>query len=126
MQYIEKITNGYIFVLSFLNICVVNTIYLFSFVETPRKFIIAEFHQSIISTDRKLCNNKFTWCFHKLNKYIFVLFKAKQVKFRRAATEKRFLSFNSKLRFNKALKCYLVLLFFCIISTKFPVVLATI
>ena len=27
------------------------TIYLLSFVETPRKFIIA--------------NNKFTWCFHK-------------------------------------------------------------
>ena len=45
--------------LSFLYVCMVNTIYLLSFVETPRKFIIAEL------TDRKLCNNKFTWCFHK-------------------------------------------------------------
>ena len=27
---------------SFLYVCMVNTIYLFSFVETPRKFIIAE------------------------------------------------------------------------------------
>ena len=30
------------FVISFLYVCMVNTIYLFSFVETPRKFIIAE------------------------------------------------------------------------------------
>ena len=30
------------FVLSFLYVCMVNTIYLLSFVETPRKFIIAE------------------------------------------------------------------------------------
>ena len=29
-------------VLSFLYVCMVNTIYLLSFVETPRKFIIAE------------------------------------------------------------------------------------
>ena len=29
-------------VISFLYVCMVNTIYLFSFVETPRKFIIAE------------------------------------------------------------------------------------
>ena len=28
--------------LSFLYVCMVNTIYLLSFVETPRKFIIAE------------------------------------------------------------------------------------
>ena len=28
--------------ISFLYVCMVNTIYLFSFVETPRKFIIAE------------------------------------------------------------------------------------
>ena len=28
--------------LSFLYVCMVNTIYLFSFVETPRKFMIAE------------------------------------------------------------------------------------
>ena len=28
--------------LSFLYVCIVNTIYLLSFVETPRKFIIAE------------------------------------------------------------------------------------
>ena len=28
--------------MSFLYVCMVNTIYLFSFVETPRKFIIAE------------------------------------------------------------------------------------
>ena len=32
--------------------------------ETPRKFITAEL------SIRKLCNNKFTWCFHQLNKYI--------------------------------------------------------
>ena len=32
----------HIIVLSFLYVCMVNTIYLFSFVETPRKFIIAE------------------------------------------------------------------------------------
>ena len=31
-----------IIVISFLYVCMVNTIYLFSFVETPRKFIIAE------------------------------------------------------------------------------------
>ena len=35
----------------------VNTIYLFNFVETPRKFIITKID--------KACNNKFTWCFHK-------------------------------------------------------------
>ena len=29
------------FILSFLYVCMVNTIYLLSFVETPRKFIIA-------------------------------------------------------------------------------------
>ena len=29
-------------ILSFLYVCMVNTIYLLSFVETPRKFIIAE------------------------------------------------------------------------------------
>ena len=54
------------FTLSFLYVCMVNTIYLLSFVETPRKFIIAELsirklgsssvliiHQSsIISTDK--------------------------------------------------------------------------
>ena len=47
--------------ISFLYVCMVNTIYLFSFVETPRKFIIPElsihklgssiFLSSIISTD---------------------------------------------------------------------------
>ena len=38
--------------ISFLYVCMVNTIYLFSFVETPRKFIIAELSNSrIISTD---------------------------------------------------------------------------
>ena len=37
----SKIVNTY-FRLSFLYVCMVNTIYLFSFVETPRKFIIAE------------------------------------------------------------------------------------
>ena len=70
-------------VISFLYVCMVNTIYLFSFVGTPRKFIIAELsirklgsspvliiilNNNIISTDedpslatdRKLCNNKFT------------------------------------------------------------------
>ena len=45
---------------SFLYVCMVNTIYLFSFVETPRKFIIAELSirelgssssNTIISTD---------------------------------------------------------------------------
>ena len=61
------------------------TLYLFSFVETPRKFIIAELSirklgsSSVLIilkvdedirrrsklTDRKLCNNKFTWSFHK-------------------------------------------------------------
>ena len=35
----------------------VNTLYLFNFVETPRKFIIAKID--------KACNNKFTWRFHK-------------------------------------------------------------
>ena len=42
------------FSLSFLYVCMVNTIYLFSFVETPRKFIIAELSNSkgrTISTD---------------------------------------------------------------------------
>ena len=29
-------------VISFLYVCMVNTIYLFSFVETPRKFMVAE------------------------------------------------------------------------------------
>ena len=70
-------------VISFLYVCMVNTIYLFSFVGIPRKFIIAELsirklgsspvliiilNNNIISTDedpslatdRKLCNNKFT------------------------------------------------------------------
>ena len=56
--------------ISFLYVCMVNTIYLFSFVETPRKFIIAELSihkhwRRPELTDRKLCNNKFTWCFHK-------------------------------------------------------------
>ena len=32
----------YYIILSFLYVCMVNTIYLLSFVETPRKFIIAE------------------------------------------------------------------------------------
>ena len=36
------ITLGNIFSLNFLYVCMVNTIYLLSFVETPRKFIIAE------------------------------------------------------------------------------------
>ena len=36
-------TNGkLILLISFLYVCMVNTIYLLSFVETPRKFIIAE------------------------------------------------------------------------------------
>ena len=35
----QLVTN---LVLSFLYVCMVNTIYLLSFVETPRKFIIAE------------------------------------------------------------------------------------
>ena len=43
------------FFLSFLYVCMVNTIYLLSFVGTPRKFIIAELSirklGSIISTD---------------------------------------------------------------------------
>ena len=33
--------NGKLYVISFLYVCMVNTIYLFRFVETPRKFIIA-------------------------------------------------------------------------------------
>ena len=33
---------AFIEVLSFLYVCMVNTIYLFSFVKTPRKFIITE------------------------------------------------------------------------------------
>ena len=41
------------------NVATILLIYLLSFVETPRKFIIAEL------SIRKLCNNKFTWCFHK-------------------------------------------------------------
>ena len=48
------------------------SIYLFSFVETPRKFIIAELSirklgssSVLIMLLGKLCNNKFTWCFHK-------------------------------------------------------------
>ena len=62
------------------------------FVETPRKFITAKLSirkpgsSSVLIicymillalmktglTDRKLCSNKFTWCFHKqLNYYIF-------------------------------------------------------
>ena len=35
----QKINSN---VISFLYVCMVNTIYLLSFVETPRKFIIAE------------------------------------------------------------------------------------
>ena len=39
-----NITSRYVhyLVISFLYVCMVNTIYLFSFVETPRQFIIAE------------------------------------------------------------------------------------
>ena len=55
--------------ISSLYVCMVNTIYLFSFVETPRKFIIAklsiEKKRRYELTDRKFCNNKFQWCFHK-------------------------------------------------------------
>ena len=36
----------------------------YNFVETPHKFIIAEL--SIYgSVDRKLCDNKLTWCFYE-------------------------------------------------------------
>ena len=45
-----------------------NEIHLFSFVEAPRKFIKAELTIRKLRsqlTDQKLCNNKFTWCFHK-------------------------------------------------------------
>ena len=38
------------------------------FVETPRKFITAKLSRSGL-TDRKLCSNKFMWCFHKQNYY---------------------------------------------------------
>jgi hypothetical protein len=55
------------------------------FVETPRKFITAKLSirkpgsSSVLIiywwrsglTDRKLCSNKFTWCFHKQNYYMF-------------------------------------------------------
>ena len=37
--------------LSFFYVCMVNTIYLLSFVETPRKFIIAELSSYYYSTD---------------------------------------------------------------------------
>ena len=48
-------------------------IYLFTFVETPRKLFIAELSVRklasssvlIINLFILLCNNKFTWCFHK-------------------------------------------------------------
>ena len=45
-------------VLSFLYVCMVNTIYLLSFVETPRKFIIAIINLRGVST--KL--NKYSEC----------------------------------------------------------------
>ena len=42
------------------------------FVETPRKFITAKLSirkpgSSSVLIYRKLCSNKFTWCFHKQN-----------------------------------------------------------
>jgi hypothetical protein len=58
------------------------------FVETPRKFITAKLSipavspdLHIISTDEDpglriesfACSNKFTWCFHKQNYYIFYI-----------------------------------------------------
>ena len=49
-------TKHCIYSISFLYVCMVNTIYLLSFVETPRKFIIAIINLRGVST--------------KLNKYI--------------------------------------------------------
>ena len=55
-------------VISFLYVCMVNTIYLLSFVETPRKFIIAIINLRGVST--------------KLNKYMFcVALKLRTVNF---------------------------------------------
>ena len=45
--------------ISFLYVCMVNTIYLLSFVETPRKFIIAEL------SIRKLGSSSVLIIFHK-------------------------------------------------------------
>ena len=59
----------------------VNTMYLFSFVETPRKFIIAKLLIRELGselTDRKLGFNKFTWCFHKAKQVYLVLTCVKQ------------------------------------------------
>ena len=45
-------------VISFLYVCMVNTIYLF--------IALWKHHVNLFElTDRKLCNNEFTWCFHK-------------------------------------------------------------
>ena len=41
-EHCSVVSYDLIIVLSFLYVCMVNTIYLLSFVETPRKFIIAE------------------------------------------------------------------------------------
>ena len=80
--------------LSFLYVCMMNTIYLFSFVETPRKFIIAELSISklgkitldsvIISTDEdprlRIESPAIIYLrgvSRKLNKYIVELFFTK-------------------------------------------------
>ena len=52
-------------------------VYLFSFLETSRKFVIAELStrklgSSSVLIIRKLCNNKFTWCFHKDKQVYYV------------------------------------------------------
>ena len=55
--------------ISFLYVCMVNTIYLLSFVETPRKFIIAALSiRKLGSSARKLCNNNLRGVSTNLNK----------------------------------------------------------
>ena len=81
----------------------VNTVYLFSFVEAPRKFIIAELSirklgsSSVLViirrrrselTDRKLCYNKFMCCFHK----------AKQVKSKELSERVKYLFVKKNIR----------------------------
>ena len=57
---LPNVNNETVLLISFLYVCMVNTIYLFSFVETPRKFIIAIINLRGVST--------------KLNKYILLIF----------------------------------------------------
>ena len=68
--------------LSSLYVCMAIKYIIVLFVETPRKFITAKLSirkpgsSSVLIiwlTDRKLCSNKFTWCFHKQNYYTLII-----------------------------------------------------